>query len=302
MSKIHIKEQSSNHKYFSIIPNIVFEIGLKANEISVYCAIKRSAGESSVCTKSKAKLAKQAGVCPKTIFTIIQKLSQVNKILKKPLISFKNRFTEDGDRDTNLIEVIDIWPENMNYFQEIIGEVNVTPPRVNITPPEVTLTQGGVRYGLPEGQVTVTHKEEPIKKNKQQHCEIAVVFSSLNCFDEIDISQKEKERICKKYTEIQVSEAVSIVSDKNFIPEKTLLKSLNAALLHGWKLSEISPKEKSSWIKINKESLAGYPNVFKIHKEKIVFNCRAELSLVLENKEFTNKFKKLLSKNLSSEG
>lgn len=151
-------KDNSNYKYFSMIPHIITEIGLRGNEISVYVAIKRSCGEGSTCTKSKAKLAKQAGVCPKTIFTIIQKLCQINPILKKPLIISSERFTKDGDKDTNLIEVVDIWPEATNLFIKIIsGEVNFTTPHVKVT--------RGVRYPLPGGQVKFTDKEEPFKKN-----------------------------------------------------------------------------------------------------------------------------------------
>ncbi len=149
-----------------------------------------------------------------------------------------------------------------------------------------------------------TKEEQQENKNikEEQQQTFDVVFSSLNCFAEIDISQKEKLRICKKYTEIQVSEAVTIVTSKGFIPEESILKSLNAALKYNWKSTGISPKEKASLIRINKEFLEGYPNVFRIYKEKIVFNCSSELSLIIENKEFTKKFKKLLSKNLASEG
>ncbi len=165
MNQFSFKDNSA-YKYFSMIPHLITEIGLKGNEIAVYVAIKRSAGETSVCTKSKAKLAKQAGVCPKTIFTIIQKLSKVNKILKKPLIVCHSRVTQDGDQDTNLIEITDIWPESTSLFNEIIsGKVNFTSPQVNNTQPKVTVTQGGVRYPLPDGQVNFTYKEEPLNKN-----------------------------------------------------------------------------------------------------------------------------------------
>lgn len=164
MSDYTVKTDNSNHQYFAMTPHIIYEIGLKANEIAVYGAIKRCSGEDGVCVKSKANLAKSSGVCPKTIFNIIQRLCQVNPILGKPLLKSSTRHTENGDYDTNQIEVIDIWPENMEYFKIKKGKVNLTTPHVNVTSPKVTDT-GGVRYGLPEGQVTVTDKEEPLKKN-----------------------------------------------------------------------------------------------------------------------------------------
>lgn len=158
-----IKDLSS-HKYFSMIPNVIYEIDLKASEIAVYGAIKRCAGENGMCTKSQAKLAKHAGVCVKTIFNIIQKLCDINKILNKPLIKCTSRLTEHGDKDTNIIEIIDIWPECTDFFKEKIGTVNITGPHVNITSPTVNITEG-VRYPLPDGPVTITDKEEFFKKN-----------------------------------------------------------------------------------------------------------------------------------------
>lgn len=159
MSNCQIKDLSTN-AHFSLIPNIIYEIGLKANQIAVYGAIKRIAGENSNSTKSMAKIAKYAGVCRKTIFGIIQSLCEVNTILKKPLLSCLERHSESGDRDTNLIEVINIWPENLEFFQKSYGgSVKFTPPSVNSTP--------GVVQNLHYGSVNFTPLmiEEPIKKN-----------------------------------------------------------------------------------------------------------------------------------------
>lgn len=156
MSEKIIIKDISNYKYFSMTPHIIYEIGLKGNEIAVYGAIKRAAGENGGCSRSKATLAKNAGVCAKTIYSIIQKLCQINPILKKPLIQSTTRFSENGDQETNLIEIVDIWPENMNLFKENIGEVNFTPPQVTITRPP------GNHYPTP--QVTITSKEKPFKE------------------------------------------------------------------------------------------------------------------------------------------
>jgi hypothetical protein len=164
MSEFQIKNDSTNHQYFAMTPHIIYEIGLKANEIAVYGAIKRCSGENGICIKSKANLAKSAGVCPRTIFNIIQKLCEVNKILGKPLIKSAPRYTEDGDFDTNQIEIIDIWPENMNQFKKIIGKANNALPHATNASPNAN-NAGGVMQQLPEGHATVAYKEEPLKKN-----------------------------------------------------------------------------------------------------------------------------------------
>jgi hypothetical protein len=163
MSEFQIKNDSTNHQYFAMTPHIIYEIGLKANEIAVYGAIKRCSGENGICIKSKANLAKSAGVCPRTIFNIIQKLCEVNKIIGKPLIKSVSRYTEDGDFDTNQIEIIDIWPENMNQFKKIIGKANNALPHATNASPHAN-NAGGVMQDLPEGHATVAYKEEPLKK------------------------------------------------------------------------------------------------------------------------------------------
>lgn len=158
MSQYEIKDLSSNHHYRTELPNIIFEIGLAPQLIGVYAAIKRSAGDQGTFFKSEAKLAKELGISKKTLHKFIEILCLINIHLKKPLLIKKNRISKDGDKDTNLISITDIWPDNCVHFcNESGGRVNITPPRVNITQ--------GVGQNLPKGRVKFTHKEEPIKKN-----------------------------------------------------------------------------------------------------------------------------------------
>jgi hypothetical protein len=157
MSEYEIKDLSSNHHYRTELPNIIFEIGLPPQLIGVYAAIKRSAGDQGAFFKSEAKLAKELGISKKTLHKFIEILCLINIHLKKSLLIKKNRISKDGDKDTNLISITDIWPENYMKFNESGGRVNITPPRVNITQ--------GVGKNLPQGRVNITHKEEPIKNN-----------------------------------------------------------------------------------------------------------------------------------------
>ncbi len=224
--------------------------------------------------------------------------------LGKPLIVCTHRFSEHGDKDTNCITISDIWPENYSYFtSDLEGRVKFTPPSVNITQPRVKSAQG-VGQKLPKGRVKITHKEEPFKKNiheeQQQQANSAVVFSCLVALDESEISKSEKERITKKYQSEEkcVIDAVAVITHKDFKPDKTLLKSLNAACRGKWKPGEKSENQIAETIGRNKESLAGYDPVFKIQKQNIVFNSGDELSLVLENKEFMQKFGPLFLKNV----
>lgn len=168
MSNFTINDESSNHKYRTELPNIIYEIGLTPNLIGVYFALKRAAGDNGQCTKSEKTLSKQLNITKKTLHGLITQLCEVNPILKKPLVNCTNRFSECGDKDTNSITITDIWSENYSYFSgDLGGRVKITPPSVKITQPRVNSTQG-VGEKLPQGRVKITHKEEPIKKNQYE--------------------------------------------------------------------------------------------------------------------------------------
>ncbi len=173
MSKVNIKDQNTDHKYFSILQKILSHIGLTAFERSVYWAIKDCAGEYGSCTKSYAKLAEMAGLSIPSLKRTLLTLSEKNKFLKKPLISIKNRLTEYGDRDTNEIVLLDLWNENIKFFQKEIGEVTQNLPQVTQTP--------GVRSHRPEGQVTQSYNKESLIKNplEEQQQAAAVFFDCL---------------------------------------------------------------------------------------------------------------------------
>jgi len=165
MSELFIKDESSNHKYRTELPNIIFEIGLSPRLLGVYSAIKRAAGDNGYCSKSERNLAKQLLITPKTLRGFISKLCEPNEYLKKPLIISKKRFSESGDKDTSLITINDIWPENYRLFtKDHGGEVIFTSPGVKITGRGVKITEG-VGEKLPQGGVKITDKEEPFKKN-----------------------------------------------------------------------------------------------------------------------------------------
>lgn len=109
-------DESSNHTYRTEIPNILSHIGLKGLEIAVYYAIKQVAGDNGKCTKSAQHIAEMAGVNRKTVFEIIKKLCEVNPILNKPLIVLNNRVSSCGSSMTNSIRIVDVWPDNYEFF------------------------------------------------------------------------------------------------------------------------------------------------------------------------------------------
>lgn len=164
MSNFIFQDQSSNHHYRTELPNIIYEIGLDANEIALYSAIKRSAGDSGACTRSNTKLAKMAGMSSRTLQRILPRLLIINKILKKPLIIRSERINEDGDQDTNLITIIDIWPDNYSFFKKQNRDDKLSPPHDKLTRGQVKMTPPRVTDCHDPGD-NLSYKEEPFKKN-----------------------------------------------------------------------------------------------------------------------------------------
>ncbi len=164
MSDFSIKDQNNDHKYFSILQNVLSRIGLTAFERSVYWAIKECAGEKGSCTKSYAKLAEMAGLSIPSLKRTLNSLSEENKFLKKPLVQITNRLTEYGDWDTNEIVLADIWNDNNAVFQKSMGQITQNPPQVRKNSPKITQNPG-VGSHRPEGEVTQSYNKEPLNKN-----------------------------------------------------------------------------------------------------------------------------------------
>ena len=95
---------------FSAIPNIVYEMGLSAYEISLYSAIKRSAGDSGECTRSTNTLAANAGMSQGKVSDTKQGL------VARGLITIRKAPSRRGrNRDVITVNPL-IWIANDVYF------------------------------------------------------------------------------------------------------------------------------------------------------------------------------------------
>jgi len=155
MSNIQI--QNKNHSNFTITQNILSKIGLTAFERSLYFAIKECAGENGICTKSYSNLSIMSGMSEASVKRTLKSLSKENKLLKKPLISIEDRYTDYGDRDTKRLIINDLWTENFIFFKEKIGQVTQT-PGVRSHRPQ------GSGHTDPRGQVTQTYNKDTLNK------------------------------------------------------------------------------------------------------------------------------------------
>lgn len=110
----------SNHSYRTELPNIIFQLGLTDGEFRFYCYIKRIAGDRHACFKSLETMAIELGKTRRGIIKFKKKLSQPFRALHgRPLIKVTPRlYKSTKERNTDLIEIVDIWDLNIEYYAE----------------------------------------------------------------------------------------------------------------------------------------------------------------------------------------
>src|SRR5271170_326780 len=102
-----IQDLGSLHHYRTEIPNIIFELNLDPCEFKAYCVFKRTAGDKGSCFKSNNTLCEEIGCSRPTLIKIKKALED------QGLIAVKKRHHESGGDMSDLIQIIDIWEENM---------------------------------------------------------------------------------------------------------------------------------------------------------------------------------------------
>jgi len=117
---MRIEEESSLAKYFTMVPNIVFDIGLKPVELAVFMAIRRIAGDKSKCFKSMKNLAEAAGVDVKTCRRVKRLLAMPQPVIGMPLIRISEKFSEEGDQEADVITCVDLWDFNLKFFLGVL--------------------------------------------------------------------------------------------------------------------------------------------------------------------------------------
>lgn len=118
--------QSSHLEQFTIektsrncrteIPNILFLLDLSPEQKAVYLAMRQTAGEAGICLKSSETLAKEARVNIKTYRKCKKFLCEIQPLINKPLIKVTERKEENKNNLTSLVQIVDIWDENYQYY------------------------------------------------------------------------------------------------------------------------------------------------------------------------------------------
>lgn len=248
-----IQENKPDHHYRTEIPNIVFEMGLDPFQLSVYCNLKRIAGDGGNCWCSTKTLSKICGMGETKLKECIKFLSS----LPIPLIKIIPRKKPDGSPDSNIILITDVWKENGSYFRNNkskksdIGE---------------SLDDGGVGRHTTGGGSPHDHKEEPSKKER-----VVVVG------DTPPLSEKEKKTTAQ---EKKVNDPSEFTKDELYFRANKLNK--------GWEVDEIE----ESWNiysnadrKLISNPFAYIEGIINKNRSKAIINKEKQIKKIQKEKE-----------------
>lgn len=128
-----VTDEGDARQYWTQLPNIVFEIGLKPLELVLYAHLKRAAGASAngKCFKSTATLARETGMGAGTVSRTKTSLEAKRAVLgNRPLIRTREVVNPRGGKPFQEITITDIWKANTDRFTS--STVELAPSSVEV--------------------------------------------------------------------------------------------------------------------------------------------------------------------------
>jgi len=239
-----VKSGKPDHHYRTEIPNIVFDLGIHPQALALYGYYKRVAGDESACWRSNATITKQLGMSSNTIIKYRKELCKPQKLLGgKSLINSKERKTDKGSPDTVLVQIVDIWRENGDFY------------RTKEVCKGSSKYEGGVPQNLSEGASKFEHKEEPFKKNpikkkregvppsNPPRSPISDSSKKINRKPHVSTTDAEHLKLLDSHTEAQREEAYQFLSDWKEDTPKSKWKLNDYRSINRWVWSAIDEKK-----------------------------------------------------------
>lgn len=184
--KHEIIDDGDPRYYWTQIPNIVFDIGLSAYEILLYCHLKRIAGDYGKCFKSTRTLSKECGVSPAVIVRTKMLLTASRPDLNgKPLIKIKELSNPSGGKDYHEITITDIWKANTNRYSRDDDQVSDI-----ALDKQVSQNEGASVIQRVKQVPDMTHKKNTLKKNTEEEPNALAKFKSDPLYKHVDVERE----------------------------------------------------------------------------------------------------------------
>lgn len=124
-----ITEEKNERLYFTMIPNIVTEMGLSVYAQSLYLRLKRRAGESGECFESTRNLAIGCKMSTAKVTEAKRELEQAG------LIRIETAKGEHGGRPYHIITITNIWEKNLAHYSQVCrANLQVSPGKLASLP------------------------------------------------------------------------------------------------------------------------------------------------------------------------
>lgn len=254
----HSQDLGSLHHYRTEIPNIVFLLKLEPMLFKAYCVFKMTAGDRGGCFKSNKTLSDEIGCSVPTVMKLKEQLSEIG------LITLTKRMHFSGGNMPDLIQITDIWPENMEEMAKKY------PKKTNSNfnggcKPDLQGGVNAVNKGCKPGLHKQEHKEEKEIYNKQQHAASpnAAVFSEKmkkepakafvhEILNDVDIPIVDKIEISRRYSKDIVENAIGWATHPKNPPNKCLAASIKFACKSGLSGNEFDKKKETVYETLKK--------------------------------------------------
>lgn len=112
MDDIQLSDSTNTRRYFSMMPQMIFTMGLSSYAVHLYGLILALVGEGGDCRYSMGNLAEMMGCAESTVITARDDLERagVVRVWRTP--------AQNGGRAKVHIEAVDIWESNVRYVRE----------------------------------------------------------------------------------------------------------------------------------------------------------------------------------------
>lgn len=232
--KIKVQDDSGDRKYFTIIPNYILNHSTAIDQ-ALYLQMKRYAGENGRCFATEQTLCKQLGIGRKSYWKSRDYLLNHGWITELGT-------TKSKTRPIKTYKVNDIWKENVEYYEKISAERNIS---------------SGIDKSQKEHKISLKRdiEEEPIlnKNQEEEPSNLKQIAEVIHLFKEINPSFKSwfgnttQRKACAKLLEVhgfeKVSKAIALLPQTNIVPFITTITT-PYMLESKWALWESQIKKK----------------------------------------------------------
>lgn len=311
---LKFEDHSSLHSYRTEIPNIIWQLGLDPYERDVYSYFKKIAGDRGSCFQSIDTICKNIGIKPTKLREVKKKLSSYFPLIRCSLINVIKRKNHDDVCLPDLIQIVDIWPQNFKLIPSI---KSTPPPSPNGGPPlRQTEDPPSLNGGKEDLFKKIPYNKEvyAIQDGDRDSVQLLKRKRKSNKFSHVETSDEEHEKLLKKFGEKLVKEGYEDLlewkTSKAQISPKDLMKHTDYRRLRKWVIPELLKKQSSGEIKqkmdyinTNKDFFFEYKNnnsnyeeirKFRISGEWLIISPTKELNLKMNPEAFRDALSRIL--------